>query len=121
MVSGKDGTVTRTNMQYGNVSANNVASTKYVDDMSSGIKSEIDPLPQGIKSASVVKTANNGGKRDTNGSQNTMMVGEMPATINPVDGEMSQIEMNGISIPNNESTLHKVSAEQRTKDNNSTL
>ena len=49
------------------------------------------------------------------------MVGEMPATINPVDGEMSQIEMNGISIPNNESTLHKVSAEQRTKDNNSTL
>lgn len=45
MVSGKDGTVTRTNMQYGNVSANNVASTKYVDDMSSGIKSEIDPLP----------------------------------------------------------------------------
>ena len=42
IVSGKDGTVTRTPMQYGNVSANNVASTKYVDDMSSGIKSAVD-------------------------------------------------------------------------------
>ena len=48
IVSGKDGTVTRTPMQYGNTSANNVASTKYVDDMSSGLKSAADqtePLP----------------------------------------------------------------------------
>ena len=36
MVSAKEGTVTQaTNLNYGNVSANNVASTKYVDDLSS--------------------------------------------------------------------------------------
>ena len=67
IVSGKDGTVTRTPMQYGNVSANNVASTKYVDDMSSGIKSAVDQsesLPQGIKSASIVQNGDPQ-KRDT--------------------------------------------------------
>ena len=121
MVSGKDGTVTRTPMQYGNTSANNVASTKYVDDMSSGIKSaadQNDALPQGIKSASAVEIGDPD-KRETNISQNTM-IGEQPATIQPAD-QMSQIEINGIIIPENGSTLQKVSAEHRTKDNNSTL
>lgn len=35
--------------------------------------------------------------------------------------EMSQIEINGISIPENGSTLQKVSNEHRTKENNSSL
>ena len=43
IVSAKDGTVTQTQVNYGNVSANNVASTKYQDDLSSGIKSEENP------------------------------------------------------------------------------
>lgn len=44
IVSGKDGTVTTAPIAYGNAaaSANNPASTKYVDDMSSGIKSAAD-------------------------------------------------------------------------------
>lgn len=68
IVSGKDGTVTTAPMpQYGNASANNMASTKYVDDMSSGIKSaagQTESLPQGIKSASIVQTAEDK-KRET--------------------------------------------------------
>ena len=84
MVSGKDGTVTRTQMQYGNNNgvSNNLASTKYVDDMSSGLKSETDQLPQGVKSASIVPSGETGeNKRETNQSQNTVMGGDQPATI----------------------------------------
>ena len=117
IVSGKEGTVTEMN-NHGNVSANNVASTKYVEDFSGNQGSE--SYPQGVKSASVVThhgqevVDSDGVKREANLSQNTM-IGNQQNDRKPTE-EMSQLMMDGMSMPDNGSALNKI-----TKDNPSTL